>query len=223
MFLGWFDLPSRQQQQQLGCLCVKCSEVSERHMSALEVFVTDAGAIRRLRVDAVDGLMVLLGFFFYVTSHHQLVSVLKHFAQRQKKPPTESGIVFLHLTCVWRDLNHCKDQKRLPVTGAIPKHLASMIWRQLMKKKNPLICRKVDMIEVVCVFFHLWHREHWSAVSTVCIMITAFLHCLQTTCNTADVSWRARTITTRPVESSSWGRLSILFPGLSTSRRDVAT
>lgn len=33
-------------------------------MSALEVFVTDAGAIRRLRVDAVDGLMVLLGFFF---------------------------------------------------------------------------------------------------------------------------------------------------------------
>lgn len=66
-------------------------------MSALEVFVTDAGAIRRLRVDAVDGLMVLLGFFFYVTSHHQLVSVLKHFAQRQKNPPTESDIVFLHL------------------------------------------------------------------------------------------------------------------------------
>lgn len=66
-------------------------------MSALEVFVTDAVAISRLRVDAVDGLMVLLGFFFYVTSHHQLVSVLKHFAQRQKKPPTESDIVFLHL------------------------------------------------------------------------------------------------------------------------------
>ena len=66
-------------------------------MSALEDFVTGAGAIRRLRVDT--------GFFTQRLINNWCLCLNR----RQKKTPTESGIMFLHLTCIWRDLNGCED------------------------------------------------------------------------------------------------------------------